>query len=395
MRQGEEPRGIVASGRITSEAYPDENWQDSDSPQYYNDVVFDALLDPQIDSSLSFSELLEIDGRAGFWNTPSSGIRLADEVAMEVERRWARFLKDRHIVPASPTSAAAEQRASRDWSENEIKLIVADYMSMLKAELAGEQYSKTEHRRRLKPFLNGRSDGSIEFKHANISAALLERHQTYISGYKPRSNFQRSLLQAVDDELGQIADMMDVPAIRERLEPENPVVQVPLAAAAVIEDAPEEIILPTIGQSWRSRRGRKIDFVERDAKNRKLGKAGEQFALEVERKRLVEAGRDDLAAKVVWASQKWGDGLGFDVLSFDHQTEAERRIEVKTTSMPKFFPFNITANELACSDAEPDQYHLYRVFNFTTVARLFVISGSLSARCDLQPLAYRAGLKSG
>ena len=67
---------------------------------------------------------------------------------------------------------------------------------------------------------------------------------------------------------------------------------------------------------------------------------------------------------------------------------------MKTTSMPKFFPFTVTANELACSDAEPEHFHLYRVFSFTSEARLFVISGSLTARSDLQPLAYRAGLKS-
>ena len=153
------------------------------------------------------------------------------------------------------------------------------------------------------------------------------------------------------------------------------------------------MILPEIGQRWKSLRGRKINFAERDAANRKLGKAGEQFALEAERKRLAEHGRDDLAAKVIWASQEWGDGLGFDLLSFDHQTEGERRIEVKTTSMPKHFPFLVTANELACSDAEPDHYHLYRVFSFTTQARLFVISGSLSEQCVLKPTIFSAGLR--
>jgi hypothetical protein len=35
--------------------------------------------------------------------------------------------------------------------------------------------------------------------------------------------------------------------------------------------------------------------------------------------------------KVVWASQAWGDGLGFDVLSFDEGDEGERFLEVKTT----------------------------------------------------------------
>jgi hypothetical protein len=44
---------------------------------------------------------------------------------------------------------------------------------MLRSELAGEDYSKTAHRRTLTPQLNGRSDGSIEFKHANIIAVMV------------------------------------------------------------------------------------------------------------------------------------------------------------------------------------------------------------------------------
>ena len=39
----------------------------------------------------------------------------------------------------------------------------------------------------------GRTDPSIEFKHSNISAVLVERGQPYIDGYKPRGNYQRML----------------------------------------------------------------------------------------------------------------------------------------------------------------------------------------------------------
>lgn len=62
---------------------------------------------------------------------------------------------------------------AEDWSRDEVEAIVGDYFAMLRAELAGEVYSKTAHRRALAPLLSGRSDGSIEFKHANISAVLL------------------------------------------------------------------------------------------------------------------------------------------------------------------------------------------------------------------------------
>jgi len=68
------------------------------------------------------------------------------------------------------------------WSRLENEAIVADYLDMLELELRGEPVNKTEHRRRLTPLLNGRSDGSIEFKHANISAALIDLGFTYVDG---------------------------------------------------------------------------------------------------------------------------------------------------------------------------------------------------------------------
>jgi len=62
----------------------------------------------------------------------------------------------------------------RDWSDNEVSAIVTDYFDMLEIELRGESYNKAEHNRQLAQILNSRSSGSIEYKHENISAALLD-----------------------------------------------------------------------------------------------------------------------------------------------------------------------------------------------------------------------------
>ena len=58
-----------------------------------------------------------------------------------------------------------------DWSREEVEAIVADYLQMLTMELAGQLHGKTEHRQNLLKKLVDRNGGSIEFKHANISAA--------------------------------------------------------------------------------------------------------------------------------------------------------------------------------------------------------------------------------
>jgi hypothetical protein len=60
-----------------------------------------------------------------------------------------------------------------DWTIQEVSLIVADYFEMLQLELNHKDYNKTTHRKTLIPQLNNRSNGSVEFKHQNISAALI------------------------------------------------------------------------------------------------------------------------------------------------------------------------------------------------------------------------------
>ena len=72
--------------------------------------------------------------------------------------------------------------------------------------------------------------------------------------------------------------------------------------------------------------------------NRLLGQLGEKFTVEIERKRLLECGRDDLAATVEWVAMTCGDGVGFDVLSFHEADDSERFIEVKTTGLGKRLP---------------------------------------------------------
>jgi hypothetical protein len=69
-------------------------------------------------------------------------------------------------------SGGSEVRGS-DWSQAEVSATVADYMRMLRMELAGQIYSKSTHRRELLKKLNNRSDAAVELKHRNISAALL------------------------------------------------------------------------------------------------------------------------------------------------------------------------------------------------------------------------------
>lgn len=84
-----------------------------------------------------------------------------------------------------------------DWSREEVEATVADYLAMLASELAGVHYNKAAQRRELAKLLDNRSEQAIEFKHANISAVLIDLGFPYIPGYKPRSNYQQLLYEVV------------------------------------------------------------------------------------------------------------------------------------------------------------------------------------------------------
>lgn len=129
----------------------------------------------------------------------------------------------------------------------------------------------------------------------------------------------------------------------------------------------------------------KIDYVKRQRENSRLGKIGELWVYKCEVKRLADAGRKDLAKKVVWHAQE-DDSKGYDILSFDEEGN-EIYIEVKTTNGGINTPFFISAQEMAVSHAFPEKYRLYRVYDFKTAAKVRVITGDISL-LNPQPTNY-------
>jgi len=115
--------------------------------------------------------------------------------------------------------------------------------------------------------------------------------------------------------------------------------------------------------------------------------------LEFGRERLHDRGRLDLVQGIEWTAQVRGDGAGYDVQSFNADGST-RLIEVKTTGLGKYFPFNVTVDEVRCSEARPGEFQLYRVFNFGPGARLYMLPGAISGSCHLDATQYRAFVQS-
>lgn len=284
-----------------------------------------------------------------------------------------------------------ESQEAKDWSADEVRLVVADYFSMLEQELLGKAYNKSQHRKALIPQLNGRSDGSVEFKHQNISAVLAGEGLPYVEGYKPRGNYQALLAQEIDEYLDRNPNFLEQLAAAPTVNPDKPSVDEQLDPDAYFVERPEAVGAPQSPEKpWLSRRGRRVDFASRDAANRRLGKLGEEFTVWLERRRLRARGRDDLAEQVEWIAETLGDGLGYDVRSFDDVDGSERLVEVKTTALPKHTPFYVTGNEVRCSEDRAEQFQLFRVFDYGRATRIYILHGALTANCHLEPMLYRA-----
>ena len=277
--------------------------------------------------------------------------------------------------------------AGKNWRRDEVELIVATYLAMLMLELAGQRYSKTQYRRRLLDQLPGRSEGSIEFKHANISSAMLELGYPYIRGYLPRSNFQRNqLLEAVQRQVALHRQLDDI-ALSAVERPAAPIEQTDFAK--VLTSAPRADERVQDPEPTYLRAPIKRDYFAREAQNRSLGQAGELFALHFERWRLQQLGAGDLAAKVKHVSVEEGDGLGYDIRSYETDGR-ERFVEVKTTSFGERTPFFVSANEARFARDHADCFRLYRLFEFRAAPRLFELAGPIEQHCMLDPTTYRA-----
>lgn len=131
-------------------------------------------------------------------------------------------------------------------------------------------------------------------------------------------------------------------------------------------------------------------------KNRKiLGNRGEQIAVEIERRRLKDLGREDLLGRIIPVGMK-KDGLGYDVRSVDvgaDNTTHDIYIEVKATTGGINKPFDISRRELMISQLHREYYYLYRIYNLrknSPDVNFYRVKGALDENYDLEATEYRA-----
>jgi 5-methylcytosine-specific restriction protein A len=127
IKLGEEPRGIVASGWAVSEVYEDQHWDSQARAKgktaLYIDVHFDTILDPEkgifprarLDNGI-YAKM--------HWEPQASGVTIPDEVAEQLERDWAQFLK--RPIPSRELIFAEEAEVTKTYSEGAKKQVTVN-----------------------------------------------------------------------------------------------------------------------------------------------------------------------------------------------------------------------------------------------------------------------------
>lgn len=276
------------------------------------------------------------------------------------------------------------------WSHEENESTVRSYFSLFLNDLKGNHINKSARYLELSNQF-GRSKTAYELKMRNISAVLVRLGWPYLRGLQPMDNYQGSLEIAVAEYIATTNrtefEVLEFQQTNEDL---------PRSADLSLQPIPVLVKGGLIEPNHKTVMAAKRDFAAMEAANTALGLAGELIVAENEARSLHLAGHKHLASRVEHVSQSQGDGLGFDILSFEPNGK-ERLIEVKTSRYAASTPFYITKNELETAEKNPLNYWLYRLYDFQNPkinkapnVPLYQIHGDLTKALELTPTIYRA-----
>ena len=98
LRQGVEPRGLIASGWTDEEPMPDRHWDPEKAAAgetaHYVHFNLDVLLDPERQSPLDVRQLPPGPVQRVNWIPYGSGMELPDDAATQLESIWLSYTKD-------------------------------------------------------------------------------------------------------------------------------------------------------------------------------------------------------------------------------------------------------------------------------------------------------------
>lgn len=115
LKQGEEPRGIIAAGWVTSNtAYESPHYDEQRAAlgdtALRADVEFERVLNPAENNPLSVEDIEVGPLSTVYWKIPASGTELAEDAATALEDLWLGYLEkiDRALYPVADEAVDSE-----------------------------------------------------------------------------------------------------------------------------------------------------------------------------------------------------------------------------------------------------------------------------------------------
>lgn len=273
----------------------------------------------------------------------------------------------------------AIERNPKEWTLRECEITADAYFKCLQQKLAGKKFNRQRSIDQVAAQIS-RTPGSVDYKFQNIDAALFSAQLPRLN-ISVAKNAQKLLSYVVLDPLAPrfAAVFSEARSASENDATSEVFVSIPIIEASILDRKRDVSSLTAV----------RLDFSRRDAENRELGNCGEEWVVKAEKKCLQIAGCHELANKVRWVSRDLGDGLGYDIDSFEPDG-TPIFIEVKTTNQGRNAPFYISATELAVSERLRDKYRIYRLFEFSGATKVYVVPGPLSKTLKMRSTAYIA-----
>jgi len=121
LRQGVEPKGILAAGYATSATFEKDHFRDSGKTALYIQARFDTLLQP--DTEILPRKLLDIGSLKEInWRTQSSGISIPSTAANELEALWRSHLDSLGLK----SYLSADEVSGEKYSEGAVRRITVN-----------------------------------------------------------------------------------------------------------------------------------------------------------------------------------------------------------------------------------------------------------------------------
>lgn len=220
---------------------------------------------------------------------------------------------------------------------------------------------------------------NFENHQVSINHRIVQKHNFSVSYINISTSLYKLLSAEFNSYMPESIELVDVGDIENNI------------GSKGILTAPPPITKAKIKKMLKSIKPRKIDSIKLAKYNDIIGKTGEEFVLKILNEELNSTSLALEGYEVRHVSKKDGDGLGYDILTYNSKGE-EVYVEVKSTTQGLKSPFYMSAFEREFAIKNKDNYRLYRVYNLdlsTGIGDYYVIEGDIENQFNFTTDTYR------